>query len=133
MSKQYYQHYPPGTQEIYNSFSSRNLMMKNSNELESSEGRGGGKGEPVVPPKYYPPGTQEIYNSFSSRNLMMKNGNKLESFKGRGGGKGSGIREADSDDREFPLFPDLVICVMPQILYQRFSLGIVLCEINTVS
>jgi hypothetical protein len=34
------QHYPPGTQEIYNSFSSRNLMMKNGNELESSEGRG---------------------------------------------------------------------------------------------
>jgi len=25
-------------------------MMKNSNELESSEARGGGKGEPVVPP-----------------------------------------------------------------------------------
>jgi hypothetical protein len=34
---------------------------------------------------------------------MIKNGNKLESFKGRGGGKGSGIREADSDDRWFPL------------------------------
>jgi predicted NAD-dependent protein-ADP-ribosyltransferase YbiA (DUF1768 family) len=44
------QHYPPGTQEIYNSVSSRNLMMKNSNELESSEARGGGKGEPPVPP-----------------------------------------------------------------------------------
>jgi hypothetical protein len=34
------QHYPPGTQEIYNSFSSRNLVMKNGNELESSEERG---------------------------------------------------------------------------------------------
>jgi hypothetical protein len=34
---------------------------------------------------------------------MMKKGNELESFKRRGGGKGSGIREADSDDRWFPL------------------------------
>jgi len=33
----------------------------------------------------------------------MKNGNELESSEGRGGGKGSGIREADSDDRRFPL------------------------------
>ena len=33
----------------------------------------------------------------------MENSKKLESFKGRGGGKGSGIREADSDDRWFPL------------------------------
>jgi len=42
-----YQHYPPGTQEFYNSFSSRNLMMKNSNELESSEGRGGVNGSGI--------------------------------------------------------------------------------------
>jgi hypothetical protein len=41
------QHYQPGTQEIYNSFSSRNLIMKNGNELETSEGRGGGKGVPL--------------------------------------------------------------------------------------
>jgi len=40
--KAVYQHYPPGTQEIYNSFSSRNLMMKNGNKLESFNGRGGG-------------------------------------------------------------------------------------------
>jgi hypothetical protein len=53
--------------------------------------------------QHYPPGTQEIYNSFSSRNFMMKNSNELESSEARGGGKGSGIREADSDDRWFPL------------------------------
>jgi len=34
------EHYPPETQEIYNSFSSRNLIMKNGNELESFKGRG---------------------------------------------------------------------------------------------
>jgi hypothetical protein len=39
-----YQHYPPGTQEIYNSFSSRNLMMKNSKNLEFPEGREGVRG-----------------------------------------------------------------------------------------
>ena len=44
------QHYPPGTRENYNSVSSRNLIMKNGKELEFPEGRGGGKGEPVVPP-----------------------------------------------------------------------------------
>jgi hypothetical protein len=44
------QHYPPGTQEDYNSFSSRNLIMGKGKELEFPEGRGGGKGEPMVPP-----------------------------------------------------------------------------------
>jgi DNA (cytosine-5)-methyltransferase 1 len=44
------QHYPPGTQEDYNSFSSRNLMMEKGNELEFPEGQGVGKGEPGVPP-----------------------------------------------------------------------------------
>jgi len=46
------QHYPPGTQEYYNSFSSRNLVMGKGKELEFPEGRGGGKGEPPVPPIY---------------------------------------------------------------------------------
>jgi hypothetical protein len=45
------QHYPPGTQESYNSFSLRNLKMGKGKELESPEGWGGGKGEPGVPPK----------------------------------------------------------------------------------
>jgi hypothetical protein len=47
------QHYPPGTQEDYNSFSSRNLVMGKGTELEFPEGRGGGKGaasSPGVPP-----------------------------------------------------------------------------------
>jgi len=39
-----YQHYPPGTQEIYNSFSSRNLMMENGKKLEFPEGREGVRG-----------------------------------------------------------------------------------------
>jgi hypothetical protein len=51
----------------------------------------------------YPPGTQENYNSFLSRDLMMGKGKELELPEGPGGGKGSGIREADSDDRGFPL------------------------------
>jgi len=38
------QHYPPGTQENYNSFSSRNLITGKGKELEFPEGRGGGKG-----------------------------------------------------------------------------------------
>jgi hypothetical protein len=38
------QHYPPGTQEDNNSFSSRNLMMEKGKELEFPEGRGVGKG-----------------------------------------------------------------------------------------
>jgi len=44
------QHYPPRTQKKYNSFSSKNLMMGKGKELEFPEGRGGGKGEPGVPP-----------------------------------------------------------------------------------
>jgi hypothetical protein len=44
------QHYPPGTQENDNSFSSRNLFIGKGKELEFPEGRGGGKGEPLVPP-----------------------------------------------------------------------------------
>ena len=44
------QHYPPGTQEDYNSFSSRNLIMGKGKDLEFPEGWGGGKGEPGVPP-----------------------------------------------------------------------------------
>jgi hypothetical protein len=38
------QHYPPGTQEDYNSFSSSNLIMGKGKELEFPEGWGGGKG-----------------------------------------------------------------------------------------
>jgi hypothetical protein len=45
------QHYPPGTQENYNSFSSRNLIMGKGKELEFPEGWGGCQGEPPVPPK----------------------------------------------------------------------------------
>jgi hypothetical protein len=44
------QHYPPGTQENDNSFSLRNLFIGKGKELEFPEGRGGGKGEPGVPP-----------------------------------------------------------------------------------
>ena len=50
------QHYPPGTQENYNSFSSRNLTMGKGKELEFPEGRGGGKGQqrsPGVPPSIH--------------------------------------------------------------------------------
>jgi hypothetical protein len=35
------QHYPPGTQENYSNFPSRNLMMEKGKELEFPEGRGG--------------------------------------------------------------------------------------------
>jgi hypothetical protein len=37
------QHYPPGTQENYNSFSSRNLIMGKGKGLEFPEGWGGGR------------------------------------------------------------------------------------------
>ena len=33
------QHYPPGTQENYNNFASRNIMMEKGKELKSTEGR----------------------------------------------------------------------------------------------
>jgi len=42
------QHYPPGTQEDYNSFYSRNLMMGKGKELEFPEGRGGCQGSEVA-------------------------------------------------------------------------------------
>ena len=35
------QHYPPGTQENYNSFLSRDLVMRKGKELEFHEGPGG--------------------------------------------------------------------------------------------
>jgi Nucleotide modification associated domain 1 len=41
-------HYPPGTQENYNSFSSRNLIMGKGKELKFPEGWGGGKGSEVA-------------------------------------------------------------------------------------
>ena len=44
------QQYPPGTQENYNSFSSRNPIIEKGKEFECPEGAGGGKGEPGVPP-----------------------------------------------------------------------------------
>ena len=44
------QHYPPGTHENYNSFSSGNLIMGKSKELEFSEGRGGCQGSATQPP-----------------------------------------------------------------------------------
>jgi hypothetical protein len=49
----FHQHYPPGTQEIYSNFPSRNLMMEKGKESEFPEGRGGGKGEPGVPPTFH--------------------------------------------------------------------------------
>ena len=65
-----YQQYPPGTQENYNSFSSRNPIKEKGMELKYPEGAGGGKGyrghevastlrreaplrEPGVPPTLY--------------------------------------------------------------------------------
>ena len=51
MESKIIQHYPPGTQENYSKFPSRNLMMKKGTESEFPEGLGGGKGEPGVPPK----------------------------------------------------------------------------------
>jgi hypothetical protein len=54
------QHYPPGTQENYINFPSRNLMIEKGKESEFPEGRGGGKGSGIreadsddrgVPPK----------------------------------------------------------------------------------
>jgi hypothetical protein len=50
--------------------------------------------------QHYPPGTQESNKSFESRDLMMEKGKELECTRRAGG---SGIREADSDDRGFPL------------------------------
>jgi len=50
--KSFTQHYPPGTQEDDNSFSSRNLIIGKGTELEFPEGQGGGKGEPGVPPTF---------------------------------------------------------------------------------
>ena len=44
------QHYPPGTQEYFRGFSSRNPITEKGKELEFPEGAGGGKGEPGVPP-----------------------------------------------------------------------------------
>jgi hypothetical protein len=44
------QQYPPGIQENYNSFSSRNPITEKGKEFEYPEGAGGGKGEPGVPP-----------------------------------------------------------------------------------
>jgi hypothetical protein len=44
-SKDNNQHYPPGTHENYNSFSSRNLITGKGKELEFPEGRGGGNEE----------------------------------------------------------------------------------------
>jgi len=47
------QHYPPGTQENDNRFSSRNLIIGKGKELEFPEGRGGCQGQqrsPGVPP-----------------------------------------------------------------------------------
>jgi len=49
-----FQQYPPGTQENYNSFSSRNHITEKGKEPEFPEGAGGGKGEPGVPPKMFP-------------------------------------------------------------------------------
>ena len=47
-----YQHHPPGTQENYNSFSPRNLIVEKGNKLKCPEGPGGGKGEPGVSPRF---------------------------------------------------------------------------------
>jgi len=44
------QQYPPGTQENYNRFSSKNSITEKGKESEYPEGAGGGKGEPGVPP-----------------------------------------------------------------------------------
>ena len=53
--------------------------------------------------QHYPPGTQKNNNGFALRNIIMENGKELEFHEGPGGGKGSRIRDADSDDRGFPL------------------------------
>jgi hypothetical protein len=43
------QHYPPGTQQIYNSFASKNLMMENGKKLEFPEGQEGVRGNQGFP------------------------------------------------------------------------------------
>jgi len=58
-----FQHYPPGTQKNYNNFSSRDLIMEKSKELEFSRRAGGGKGEPGVPPMTFDSVKLPFYSS----------------------------------------------------------------------
>jgi hypothetical protein len=87
-----YQHYPPGTQENYNSFSSRDLMMEKGKELECSRRAGGlesasrilMKGleilriseEPWVPPIKYIAG-QVFLDEFISNKTKMETMRKI--------------------------------------------------------
>jgi len=43
------QHYPPGTQEKYNNFVSRNIMMEKGKELKSPKGGEGVRGNRGFP------------------------------------------------------------------------------------
>ena len=61
------QHYPPGTQENYNNFSSRKIIMGKGKELEFPEGWGGGKGEPTVPPRTNKPINNIVKTAFYNK------------------------------------------------------------------
>jgi hypothetical protein len=63
------QHYPPGNQENYNSFLSRDIVMGKGKELEFPEGPGGGKGEPGVPPKF----ESSFYGGLKKSELQYEN------------------------------------------------------------
>jgi hypothetical protein len=76
------QQYPPGTQEKYNSFSSKNPITEKGKESEYPEGVGGGKGEPPVPPSMNEDIDtknkttelkQLINNNITETNLLIKN------------------------------------------------------------
>jgi len=69
---------PQETQENYNSFPSRNVMMEKDKESEFTEGRGGGKGEPGVPPKTNMTEPQEIINpNFNAKTCSLKEGQNM--------------------------------------------------------
>jgi hypothetical protein len=63
------QHYPPGNQENYNSFLSRDIVMGKGKELEFPEGPRGGKGEPGVPPKF----ESSFYGGLKKSELQYEN------------------------------------------------------------
>ena len=62
------QQYPPGTQENYNSFSSRNPITEKGKELEYPEGAGGGKGEPGGSPYIY--SNKFFYEKFTKKSWV---------------------------------------------------------------
>ena len=80
------QQYPPGTQEKYNRFSSKNPITEKGKELEYPEGAGGGKGEPGVPPieisadlsgAYQYGFTYNMYSSTSLLDKYLKNSRQV--------------------------------------------------------